>query len=253
MSRKHIQQHVVRRETMTSLFSKIPRAWVVFDSFQEWICSQWNNSGFYLFVFLCHLKKVFVRITDMQFDDLDLPGIAHNWGKTPLWKQDRCKWISDCSRLRQTVISVDFSFVPSTNKRCCVVTTPIVFLSWQFWCLVYFKYLELEIDEIERFDDVKWCVLFTGFTYAISRASGCTRGSVQCGRDGVDFPSPTCFCRLHVPLAWPLGTQDIHCMTEVKLPYYRKLTLVLIKVLEINANWRKNYFQIKEINAKLRC
>ena len=40
-----------------------------------------------------------------------------------------------------------------------------------------------------------------------------------------------------------------------RLPYYRKLTLVVIKVLEINAtlinaNCRKNYFPIKEKNAK---
>ena len=38
------------------------------------------------------------------------------------------------------------------------------------------------------------------------------------------------------------------------IPYYRKLTLVLIKVFEINAtqinaNWRENYSPIKEINA----
>ena len=31
------------------------------------------------------------------------------------------------------------------------------------------------------------------------------------------------------------------------VPYYRKLTLVLIEVFEI---WRKNYFPMKEINAK---
>ena len=35
-----------------------------------------------------------------------------------------------------------------------------------------------------------------------------------------------------------------------KLPYYRKLTLYKIKVLEINANLMENDFRIKKINAK---
>ena len=34
------------------------------------------------------------------------------------------------------------------------------------------------------------------------------------------------------------------------LPYYRKLTLREIKVLEINANLMENDFRIKKINAK---
>ena len=34
------------------------------------------------------------------------------------------------------------------------------------------------------------------------------------------------------------------------LPYYRKLTLHEIKVLEINANLMENDFRIKKINAK---
>ena len=36
----------------------------------------------------------------------------------------------------------------------------------------------------------------------------------------------------------------------MQLPYYRKLTLHEIKVLEINANLMENNFQIKKINAK---
>ena len=35
-----------------------------------------------------------------------------------------------------------------------------------------------------------------------------------------------------------------------ELPYYRKLTLYEIKVLEINANLMGNDFRIKKINAK---
>ena len=35
------------------------------------------------------------------------------------------------------------------------------------------------------------------------------------------------------------------------LPYYRKLTLHKIKVLEINANLMENDFRIKKINAKV--
>ena len=34
------------------------------------------------------------------------------------------------------------------------------------------------------------------------------------------------------------------------IPYYRKLTLHEIKVLEINANLMENDFRIKKINAK---
>ena len=43
-----------------------------------------------------------------------------------------------------------------------------------------------------------------------------------------------------------------HCYTPVafQLPYYRKLTLHEIKVLEINANLMANDFRIKKINAK---
>ena len=37
----------------------------------------------------------------------------------------------------------------------------------------------------------------------------------------------------------------------VDLPYYRKLTLHEIKVLEINANLMENDFRIKKINACL--
>ena len=36
----------------------------------------------------------------------------------------------------------------------------------------------------------------------------------------------------------------------MQLPYYRKLTLHEIKLLEINANLMENNFQIKKINAK---
>ncbi len=39
-------------------------------------------------------------------------------------------------------------------------------------------------------------------------------------------------------------------LIKMNLPYYRKLTLVLIKVFEINAKGRETYFPIKEINAK---
>ena len=35
------------------------------------------------------------------------------------------------------------------------------------------------------------------------------------------------------------------------LPYYRKLTLLEIKVLEINANLMENDFRKKKINAKM--
>ena len=37
---------------------------------------------------------------------------------------------------------------------------------------------------------------------------------------------------------------------ESVIPFYRKLTLHEIKVLEINANVMGNYFRIKKINAK---
>ena len=36
----------------------------------------------------------------------------------------------------------------------------------------------------------------------------------------------------------------------LKLPYYRKLTLFEIKVLEINANLMENEFRMNKINAK---
>ena len=44
-----------------------------------------------------------------------------------------------------------------------------------------------------------------------------------------------------------------HCtqiMLTAEVPYYRKLTLHEIKVLEINANLMENDFRIKKINAK---
>ena len=37
---------------------------------------------------------------------------------------------------------------------------------------------------------------------------------------------------------------------NIAVPYYRKLTLHEIKVLEINANLMENDFRIKQINAK---
>ena len=37
---------------------------------------------------------------------------------------------------------------------------------------------------------------------------------------------------------------------QFRIPYYRKLTLHEIKVLEINANLMENDFRIKKINAK---
>ena len=37
---------------------------------------------------------------------------------------------------------------------------------------------------------------------------------------------------------------------QSEIPYYRKLTLHEIKVLEINANLMENDFRIKQINAK---
>ena len=39
-------------------------------------------------------------------------------------------------------------------------------------------------------------------------------------------------------------------MINKQVPYYRKLTLHEIKVLEINANLMENDFRIKKINAK---
>ena len=47
-------------------------------------------------------------------------------------------------------------------------------------------------------------------------------------------------------------TSDIHSghLRYDYLPYYRKLTLHEIKVLEINANLMENDFRIKKINAK---
>ena len=46
-------------------------------------------------------------------------------------------------------------------------------------------------------------------------------------------------------LAYLVGTWSI-----THIPYYRKLTLHEIKVLEINANLMENDFRIKKINAK---
>ena len=40
------------------------------------------------------------------------------------------------------------------------------------------------------------------------------------------------------------------CMRVFTVPYYRKLTLHEIKVLEINANLMGNDFRMKKINAK---
>ena len=37
---------------------------------------------------------------------------------------------------------------------------------------------------------------------------------------------------------------------KLKIPYYKKLTLHEIKVLEINANLMENVFRIKKFNAK---
>ena len=42
----------------------------------------------------------------------------------------------------------------------------------------------------------------------------------------------------------------MRCFVHPWLPYYRKLTLHEIKVLEINANLMGNDFRIKKINAK---
>ena len=45
--------------------------------------------------------------------------------------------------------------------------------------------------------------------------------------------------------------QMMTCMcANIAVPYYRKLTLHEIKVLEINANLMENDFRIKQINAK---
>ena len=50
--------------------------------------------------------------------------------------------------------------------------------------------------------------------------------------------------------AYPREMARLQVRMVMQLPYYRKLTLHEIKVLEINANLMENNFQIKKINAK---
>ena len=50
--------------------------------------------------------------------------------------------------------------------------------------------------------------------------------------------------------AFPREMARLQVGMVMQLPYYRKLTLHEIKVLEINANLMENNFQIKKINAK---
>ena len=49
-----------------------------------------------------------------------------------------------------------------------------------------------------------------------------------------------------VNFAWALFSSSL----GMAVPYYRKLTLHEIKVLEINANLMENDFRLKKINAK---
>ena len=56
-----------------------------------------------------------------------------------------------------------------------------------------------------------------------------------------------CMVRL---TAFPREMVRLQVRMVMQLPYYRKLTLHEIKVLEINANLMENNFQIKKINAK---
>ena len=55
-----------------------------------------------------------------------------------------------------------------------------------------------------------------------------------------------------IPCLEPVSIDSAKILEGKILPYYRKLTLLEIKVLEINTNLRDDDFLTKEVNAKER-